>query len=305
MTKQRILQYINAQYKAQQARNDHDFESRLEVALKDEKFKDLFEKQRSASLAKIKNSTAENLDAYKNASKALLQYIESNNIDLEKHYKCPVCKDTGFVDGKYCDCKKKLLVSLLKQNSYLPKFAKETFETLNFGKLDAKQSEKMTKIATLAKKWASDLDNATKAAFFISGEVGVGKTTIAFCAANEAINHGYSVYYTTAYDFTTMIIDKQFNRLQDEEKYVDMLNADLLIIDDLGSEHSNQLAIEQLFAIIDSRINENKKIMICTNVKEKAFIANYGERSFSRLASNTLAIAPSYIQGDDLRKIKC
>ena len=52
MTKQRILQYINAQYKAQQARDDHDFESRLEVALKDEKFKDLFEKQRSVQIYK-------------------------------------------------------------------------------------------------------------------------------------------------------------------------------------------------------------------------------------------------------------
>ena len=40
-------------------------------------------------------------------------------------------------------------------------------------------------------------------------------------------------------------------------------------------------------------------------MKETAFIANYGEKSFSRLSSNTLAIVPSYIQGDDLRKIKC
>ena len=305
MTKQQILQYINAQYKTQQARDEHDFESRLEVALKDPQFKNLFEKQRTASLNKIKNNTKETLDEYKKASQELLKYIEANNIDLEKHHKCPICKDTGFVDGKYCDCKKKLLISYLKQNSYLPKFAKETFDTINFSKLDAKQTEKMAKIAALAKKWAADLDNATKFAFYLSGEVGVGKTTIAFCTANEAIRHGYSVYYTTAYDFITMIIDKQFNRLQNEEKYIDMLNADLLIIDDLGAEHSNQLAIEQLFAIIDSRINENKKIMICTNVKEKAFIANYGERSFSRLSSNTLAIAPSYIQGDDLRKIKC
>ena len=39
MTKQRILQHINAQYKAQQARAEHDFESRLEVALKDDNFK--------------------------------------------------------------------------------------------------------------------------------------------------------------------------------------------------------------------------------------------------------------------------
>ena len=56
MTKQQILQYINAQYKTQQARDDHDFESRLEVALKDPQFKDLFEKQRTASLNKIKNN---------------------------------------------------------------------------------------------------------------------------------------------------------------------------------------------------------------------------------------------------------
>lgn len=305
MTKQEILQYINSRYKMQQTRNENDLESRFDEAKKDPTFKALFEAQRNASLNKIKNPSKETTKAYVEASQELLKYIESNKIDLEIHYKCKDCKDTGFVNGKYCHCKKAMLSSLLKANSNLPKFASATFETINFNNINAKQSTYMAGVCDAAKKWSSNLDNATKASFFISGEVGIGKTTIAFCTANEAIKNGYSVYYTTAYDFTTMLIDKQFNRLSNPEKYTDMLNADLLIIDDLGSEHSNQLAIEQLFAIIDSRINDNKKIMICTNVKEKAFIMSYGERSFSRLTSKSLSIAPSYIVGDDLRKLKC
>ncbi len=306
MTKQQILQYINAQYKAQQARDDHDFESRLEVALKDSQFKDLFEKQRTASLNKIKNNNKETLGEYKKASQKLLKYIEENNIDLEKHYKCPICKDTGFVDGKYCDCKKKLLISLLKKESNLPTFGTATFNTTDFSKLDVPQSKKMDGIAKDCNKWAKALDNALKRIVLLYGGVGVGKSTIAFCTANEAIENGYSVFYTTAYDFTTMILDKQFNRLLDEEKYIDMLNADLLIIDDLGSEHSNSLVVEQLFAIIDNRINENKKTMICSNLSMEQFHERYGERSTSRLTSSSFAYAPkNYISGKDLRKLKC
>ncbi len=304
MSKYSIETKLNSYYSQKRFDSQKDYEERLHEAMQNKEFKDLFITHRQLSLKKLSGDTKA-IEKDTIVSSKLLDLIQKEKYDLNKYCACAKCKDTGLVDGKPCECRINLRKSLLKQESNLPKFATATFEDNKFAKINAKQAKKMNGVYADCKRWAENLDKAQKRVVFLMGSVGVGKTTLAFSVANKAIDNGNAVYYTTAYDLSTMLIDNQFNRLQNPEKYENMLDSDLLIIDDLGSEPQNVLAIENLFAILDSRINKNAKTMICTNLTLEQFSKRYGERSLSRLTSIAFAYVPSFISGDDLRKIKC
>lgn len=305
MNKAEIIQKINSIYATARAQSQYNFESRLNAAMKDKKFNELYTAQKMASIANIKNNTKESYLDYVSASKELLNYIENHNIDLEKHYICSDCKDTGFINGKACHCRQKLLASFLSAEANLPAFAKNTFDNTSFNNLPVKQAKVMTELSNICKQWANKLSTSNYEIVLICGGVGIGKSTLAFCTANEALNNCSSVYYSSAYDFAKMLVDKQFNRLDNTEKYYNMIDSDLLIIDDLGSESTNTLIVEQIFAILDSRINNNKKTMICSNLTFEQITKRYGERPASRLTSKAYSISMAYINGNDLRKIKC
>ena len=305
MSKIDIQQKINSIYATRRAQNEYDFEHRLNEAKKDKKFLELYKAQKAASLKKLDNKNEETIKAYTLASKNLYDYIINKKIDLNNYYECNDCRDTGTINGKMCHCKKRLFYKMLREEANLPVFATNTFENSPFENLNVKQSQGMAKLAHTLQAWAKKTTGFNRCVAFINGGVGIGKTTLAFCVANEALNNLCSVYYASAYDFAKMLIDKQFNRLNNEDAYYNMLDSDLLIIDDLGTESTNVLAVEQLFAIVDSRINNNKKTMICSNLTHKQFSKRYGERSLSRLTSKAYSIRLEYITGDDIRTIKC
>ena len=305
MSKYTIDKELNSLYAQRRFEAEQNLDDRLQAALQIHEFKSLYVERKALSLEIAKNSTPALQQEFVKISKQILDVINKNNIDLNIYYACPKCKDTGYVDGKACDCRLKMSRRLLRAESNLPSFATATFENTSYNKLSVKQKEPMTKIYSFCKKWAENIDIAKKRVVPLMGSVGIGKTTVAFCVANKLLDLGHSVYYATAFDLSTLIIDKQFNRLQNVDDYYNMLDADLLIIDDLGTEPQNTLMQEGLFAILDSRINENKKTMVCTNLTQEQFSKRYGARSESRLTCTEYAVPTPYIDGSDLRKIKC
>ena len=61
--------------------------------------------------------------------------------------------------------------------------------------------------------------------------------------------------------------------------------SDLLIIDDLGTEKTNQFVSSQLFSCINERINRGRSTIITTNLSFEQLRATYSDRNFSRLTS--------------------
>ena len=91
-----------------------------------------------------------------------------------------------------------------------------------------------------------------------------------------------------------------FNRT-DGDIYKHILNVDLLIIDDLGTECINNMKFTELFNIINTRLlNQNKitKTIISTNLSLKNLYSNYDERIVSRIIGN---YDICYFFGDDIR----
>jgi len=117
-----------------------------------------------------------------------------------------------------------------------------------------------------------------------------GKTFMSNCIAQELLKKGKTVIYQTAPVLLESIIDYKMNKQKNfsDNIYKSILNADLLIIDDLGTENLNSMKLSELFTIINTRIlNMNHKItktIISTNLNIKDIFNIYEERIGSRIA---------------------
>lgn len=124
------------------------------------------------------------------------------------------------------------------------------------------------------------------------------------CIAAELLKNGKSVIYQTAPVLLETVIDYKMNRQQDFgfEFYQSILNCDLLIIDDLGTESLNTMKLSELFTILNTRIlNLNNKItktIISSNLNINDIFKNYEERIGSRIAGYYDIY---YFFGEDLR----
>ena len=131
-----------------------------------------------------------------------------------------------------------------------------------------------------------------------------GKTFMTNCIANELLKKGKTVLYQTA----PMLLENVINYKMSKNKenltnfYKSILESDLLIIDDLGTESLNSMKLSELFTILNTRLlnlnNKVTKTIISTNLSIKDIFNFYEERIGSRIAGYYDIY---YFFGDDLR----
>lgn len=124
------------------------------------------------------------------------------------------------------------------------------------------------------------------------------------CIAQELLKKGKTVLYQTAPVLLESVIDYKLGKQKNpnDNIYRSVLEADLLIIDDLGTESLNSMKLSELFTILNTRIlnldNKVTKTIISTNLNIKDIFNNYEERIGSRIAGYYDIY---YFFGDDIR----
>ncbi len=223
---------------------------------------------------------------------------------LNLHYRCPKCKDTGFIGTDKCSCFKQKLVSLYYKNSDLSSLLKNN----NFGNFDFRyfsasrissepDSPRKNIEKILQKSWDfinSFSENSENLLFY--GTSGTGKTFLSHCIAKELLDKGYFVVYRTADDLIQNLKHIKFNE-DDQMEYL-LLDCDLLIIDDLGSEQISVFSKTELFNLINKKLLMGKKMIVSTNYSLEEILKSYSERISSRLLGN-FNLCKFY--GDDIR----
>ena len=112
------------------------------------------------------------------------------------------------------------------------------------------------------------------------------------CIAGELLKKGKTVLYQTAPVLLESVINFKMSKQKDTSNniYKSVLEADLLIIDDLGTETMNSMKFTELFTIINTRLlNQTAKItktIISTNMDLKDIFSVYNERIGSRIVGN-------------------
>ena len=124
------------------------------------------------------------------------------------------------------------------------------------------------------------------------------------CIAGELLKKGKTVLYQTAPVLLESVINFKMSKQKDTSNniYKSVLETDLLIIDDLGTESLNSMKLSELFTILNTRIlNLNNKItktIISTNLNINDIFKNYEERIGSRIVGYYDIY---YFFGEDLR----
>ncbi|MBQ2879839.1 MAG: ATP-binding protein, partial [Anaerotignum sp.] len=137
------------------------------------------------------------------------------------------------------------------------------------------------------------------------GGAGRGKTFLCNCIAKDVLERGKTVLYLTAGQLFRQLEEMRFRREEDEEESKDwdneILTADLLIIDDLGTEFATMFTASELFRIINDRKLRRKPVVISTNLDYRALMDQYSDRVMSRLIGEYTTLK---FFGDDIRMKK-
>ena len=211
---------------------------------------------------------------------------------LDLHYSCSKCKDTGFIGLEKCTCYKHKLNKLYYKNSDLfnvserhnfTNFKMEYYSTKNEGPEKYSPRENMKNIVSGCLKFISNFSSTEENILFY-GNSGTGKTFLSHCIAKELVDNGYFVVYKTAEDLIKNLRDVRFNNNSTLEDH--LINCDLLIIDDLGTEISSEFSKAELFNLLNTKLLKNKKMLISTNYSLDELLSLYSERITSRLFGN-------------------
>jgi len=228
----------------------------------------------------------------------------------DPQYECALCRDTGTQGIKMCDCMRRALVADgICRSGLSALMEKQSFESfsLDFYKGSLEEMSAMRTIYSDLRKYADtfSVGNGELAScnLLLLGNTGLGKTHLSTAIARVVIERGYDVFYNSA---VGMLSDFEFRRFgsgmtadsDDTARYVE---ADLLIIDDLGTEVVNQFTLSCLYYVINTRLNLQKPTIINTNLTPAELRKTYTDRISSRLMGEFEVV---HFCGVDVRRQK-
>ena len=217
---------------------------------------------------------------------------------LEMHYTCPVCRDTGYVGSRKCGCFHREEIRLLYSSSRLEEaLAKENFAALSFDVYDEEQKAAMPAIIDACRLFISTFDDKFQN-LMLYGPVGTGKTFLTNCIAKELLDRGHSVVYFTAFQLFELLSPSHTEENDLRQRSEAVLDSDLLILDDLGTEMLNTFTVSRLFQVLNERALRRRSTIISTNLSLKDFRDLYSERIFSRITSSYTLLK---FTGSDIR----
>lgn len=230
---------------------------------------------------------------------------------LKPVYVCETCKDTGYTGEKRCHCLEREIVNFLYSQSNL----QDILERENFSRFQLSYypddyieesigltpRDNMENILAAAKNFVRHFGDGAEN-LLLYGNTGVGKTFLTNCIAKELLDKSYTVVYLTSIKLFDILetykFDRDLSRSEKDASLTYILDSDLLIIDDLGTELNNSFTSSQLYQCIDSRLNGKKATIISTNLSFDDLREQYSERIFSRITSNYTLLK---ITGEDIR----
>jgi DNA replication protein DnaC len=241
--------------------------------------------------------TQAQIEALRAREETLLAGHPALSATLRPAFFCPDCEDTGYIGSLRCKC----LLEMLLKSGYidLPLIDEQNFDTFDLKAFPTQEQRAlMADLRQLFYDYAQSFPKAEKRNIFLYGEPGLGKTFLLCCLAKCVLERGYDVISHTSFHFFDRL--RKFHIGQSGSIH-DLLNCDLLIIDDLGTEPVyKNITVEYLFTVLNERITHNRHTVCATNLSPSEIMQRYGERVCSRLFDASCTHIRK-LKGDDLR----
>ncbi|MBO5501771.1 MAG: ATP-binding protein, partial [Clostridia bacterium] len=229
---------------------------------------------------------------------------------LEPVYTCAACKDEGYVytpSRQMCACMKQELnrrmlgeLGLSGTGNTFEHFDESLFseEIPEGDKLSQRQRALLARKTCL--EYADSFPDTATPNLLLSGKSGLGKTFLLHAIAHRLVERDIMPVYTSAYHLLEVARKAYFENNSD--KLAEMMNARVLLIDDLGTEPMMQnITIEQLFNLLNERQMNRRHTVISTNLTMAELKERYTERVSSRLMDES-SWRRLVLTGSDVRK---
>ena len=226
---------------------------------------------------------------------------------------CKKCNDAGWVGTQMCDCLKTLCTQeQVKELSKLldlgeqsfDHFSLEWYSPLPWPGEGVSPRENMEFLYELCLNYAQKFGKFYFKNLFLTGDPGLGKTFLSAAVAREVSGEGFSVVYDTAVHIFDRFEARKFGREAGEEIDADVervLDCDLLILDDLGSELTTPFVQSALYELVNSRLSTRRHTVISSNLTMEAAAKRYSPAIVSRLEGEYHVL---HFFGEDIRLLK-
>ena len=222
---------------------------------------------------------------------------------------CSICGGTGYVGAHMCECLMELCRQEQKREVSILSGSRDSFSHFDLLLYPDRVDPKFgVSPRTIMEKNLRDCRNY--AMFFslksdnmlFSGNTGLGKTFLSACIARTVADRGYSVAYESASHFFTKMERAKFERDEQARQETEAaMAADLLIVDDLGTEMPGQFTSVALYTLINDRLLAGKPTIISTNLTTEEIGRRYTPQIASRLRGSYKRVP---FLGDDIRILK-
>lgn len=220
---------------------------------------------------------------------------------LEPIFVCSKCRDTGFIEGEKCSCFKQYEISYLYDSSNLHQILEQNnFSLLSRHFYTTQESlEQFDKAVNGCHTFIDGFGKEYRNLIFY-GTTGTGKSFLSGCVAKELLDRGIPIFYSSAVQLFQSLLNASYSNDRSDltRLYDTLFTSELLIIDDLGSEHVTDYIRAQLFQIVNERALRQKPFLVSTNLDLEKLRETYSERVFSRLVDNSMIY---HLTGPDIR----
>lgn len=219
----------------------------------------------------------------------------------EKQVFCKVCGDSGYVSGKLCECIKTVAreLAVKELNDSMP-LDGAGFEKFEISYYPEEAQDKMQRILSYCISYATNFSKDSDNLLFM-GKSGLGKTHLSLSIVKEVTKKGFNAVYGPAQSLFAAAEKERFSYTGDTEKLDEIMEADLLVIDDLGTEFMTNYVQSLFYDIVNSRLLKKLPTIINTNLSFEELESRYTPRITSRLIGEYCV--KSFV-GNDIRVLK-
>jgi DNA replication protein DnaC len=225
---------------------------------------------------------------------------------------CPICGGTGWKiieraglsGAEPCKCAEEARAGALQENSGIPpNYVRATLDNFQLPEGNPNAAAGLSVARGKVRNFVHEFPCGEKPGLLLTGHTGTGKTHLAVGALKAVIDKGHQGIF---FDYQNLLdrIRSSYDKTSgssDREAYRSALEAEVLLLDDLGSHRVTEWVEDTVTSIVTYRCNHRKPLIVTTNldpdyvapvayttsggtdVHKKSLGEVIGERALSRL----------------------